>query len=106
MEFWRALEVGQVESGDAGAVLQRSARLGQQRWQHLWAQGWGGESWSGAVGEITAFMVVKQFSMFCLEVLTILTKKMASFPPPPPFFFLNTSNLAHPQALAGKAPHA
>lgn len=102
MEFWRALEVGQVELGDAGAVLQRSARLGQQRWQHLWAQGWGGESWNGAVGEIAAFTVVKQFSMFCLEVLTILTKKMASSPP----LFLNTSNLARPQALAGKALHA
>lgn len=42
-----------------------------------------GQSWNAAVGEIRVFMVVKQFSMLGLEVLTILTKKMTSF-----FFFL------------------
>jgi len=42
-----------------------------------------GQSWNAAVGEIRVFMVVKQFSMLGLEVLTILTKKMTS----PPFFF-------------------
>lgn len=42
-----------------------------------------GQSWNTAVGEIRVFMVVKQFSMLGLEVLTILTKKMTS----PPFFF-------------------
>lgn len=41
-----------------------------------------GQSWNAAVGEITVFMVVKQFSMLGLEILTILTKKMTSF-----FFF-------------------
>lgn len=52
--------------------------------------------------EITALMVVKLVFVLHLEVLTILTKKMASSPPP----FLNTSNLACPQALAEKVPHA
>lgn len=42
-----------------------------------------GQSWNAAVGEIRVFMVVKQFSMLGLEVLTILTKKMTS-----PFFFI------------------
>lgn len=65
-----------------------------------------GQSWNTAVGEIRVFMVVKQFSMLGLEVLTILTKKMTS----PPFFFffffINTSSLSRPQALVGEALRA
>lgn len=61
-----------------------------------------GQSWNAAVGEIRVFMVVKQFSMLGLEVLTILTKKMTSFF----FFFINTSSLSRPQALVGEALRA
>jgi len=62
-----------------------------------------GQSWNAAVGEIRVFMVVKQFSMLGLEVLTILTKKMTS---PPFFFFFNNSSLSRPQALVGEALRA
>lgn len=65
----------------------------------------GRQSWNGAVGEIAACKVVKQFSMLCLEGFIILSKKMTSSAPFF-FFFINTCNLPRPQVLAAEAPHA
>lgn len=67
-----------------GAVLQCMGKLGQKgRTSGLRMAR---EEWAGRVLEWRhernrSLMVVKLFSMLCLEVLTILTKKMASSPP-------------------------